>query len=144
MLLLHRSSDIEASSLTLQSVATEYANHPANIFGPFESGTAFHSISTEVVSSMNESSLGLTKSILSKELPQSLNTLDKVFYELTLSDSADSSSLKSKPLVATNSLWFKDDLIGKIKDYKNGLLYQKEILKATNEELDKVIGQVNL
>jgi hypothetical protein len=126
----------------LQSLALEHTNPPANIFSPFENGTAFHSISTQVIPSMNESIL--TKSILSKKPSHSLNTLDKVFYELTLSDGTDSSSHKSKPLEATNSLWFKDDLIGKIKDYKNGLLYQKEILKATNEELDRVISQVNL
>jgi hypothetical protein len=100
-----------------------------------------HGVSTAFIPPTND--LTLNKTFLPKESQKSLNSLDKVFYELILSDGVNSSNAKTKPLGATSPLWCKNGLIAKIKSYNEGLLYQKEILKATKEDIDQVIDVVN-
>ena len=139
---LHRSSEIEPASLPLQGLSYDYSTQPASLFRPFKSEAANQCEVPKKVYPLNEAMV--SKSTLPKCAPHSQVTLNKVFTELTLEEAATPLVYDAKQPVATNSMWCKDDLIGKIMDYKNGLLYQKEILKATSEEIDVVIKQVNL
>jgi hypothetical protein len=118
----------------------EVTNYPLSIFSSFHNLPLINDDSSHYIDLPNMNELKQ----INEHYPKysELYLSNQVSPKLSSSKNDDSRTFQKQAANNISSIWGKSDLVEKIKNFKYGVHYQKEVLKATSNELSFVIKQV--